>query len=154
MNIGEKLRQLRARLAAEEKVPAYIVFSDAALSDMCRVRPTRMEVFLTVSGVGKRKAEKYGEEFCQLIKEHISMNPDDEIPPEDTDDPMQKQLDSLREMVVGRKLSSAPKAWTEEEEKRLSEEYSKGMTVADMARAHKRTNGAITARLKKMGIIG
>lgn len=76
----EKLRKLRAKLAAEEKVPAYIVFSDAALRDMCRVRPTRMAVFLTVSGVGKKKAEKYGEEFCRLISEHISTHPDDDKP--------------------------------------------------------------------------
>ena len=52
-------------------MPAYIVFTDAALQDMCRVLPTTAEEFLTVSGVGKRKAEKYGEDFCALISEHL-----------------------------------------------------------------------------------
>lgn len=66
-----KLRQLRSRLAQEAKVPAYIVFTDAALEDMCRVLPTTAEEFLTVSGVGRRKAEKYGEDFCALISEHL-----------------------------------------------------------------------------------
>ena len=66
-----KLRQLRSRLAQEARVPAYIVFTDAALQDMCRVLPTTAEEFLTVSGVGRRKAEKYGEDFCALISEHL-----------------------------------------------------------------------------------
>jgi ATP-dependent DNA helicase RecQ len=66
-----KLRQLRSRLAQEARVPAYIVFTDAALEDMCRVLPTTAEEFLTVSGVGRRKAEKYGEDFCALISEHL-----------------------------------------------------------------------------------
>ncbi|WP_324356528.1 DNA helicase RecQ [Ruminococcus sp.] len=66
-----KLRQLRSRLAQEARVPAYIVFTDAALQDMCRVLPTTAEEFLTVSGVGRRKAEKYGEDFCALIREHL-----------------------------------------------------------------------------------
>ena len=149
----EKLRKLRAQFAAEEKVPAYIVFSDAALRDMCRVRPTRMEVFLTVSGVGKKKAEKYGGEFCRLISEHISTHPDDEMPPEEETDPMQKQLDSFRDMAVGRRENPAARPWTEEEERQLAEEYNDGITVAGMAAKHRRTNGAITARLKKLGII-
>jgi len=148
-----KLRKLRAEFAAEEKVPAYIVFSDAALRDMCRVRPTRMETFLTVSGVGRRKAEKYGEEFCRLISEHISAHPDDEIPPEGSTDAMQKQLDSFREMAVGRKASTAARPWTEEEERQLAAEYEDGITVAGMAAKHKRTPGAITSRLKKLGLI-
>ena len=66
----DKLRTLRRELAAEEKVPAYIVFSDAALRDMCRVLPTNLEEFLNVSGVGRIKAEKYGAVFCELIKEY------------------------------------------------------------------------------------
>ncbi len=67
----EKLRGLRSRLASEANVPAYIVFSDAALRDMCRLRPVDREGFLNVSGVGTHKADKYGEEFCRLISEYI-----------------------------------------------------------------------------------
>lgn len=64
----EELRKLRGDLASEAKVPAYIVFSDAALRDMCRLLPTNTEEFLNVSGVGKVKAERYGKMFCELIK--------------------------------------------------------------------------------------
>ena len=66
-----KLKQLRTEIAKEEKVPAYVVFSDAALRDMCRKRPETIEKFLDVSGVGRLKAQRYGEEFCALIREYI-----------------------------------------------------------------------------------
>ena len=72
----DKLKALRTRLASEAKVPAYIVFSDASLRDMCRLRPATREEFLNVSGVGKRKAEQYAEEFCSLIRDHLASLPD------------------------------------------------------------------------------
>jgi ATP-dependent DNA helicase RecQ len=64
-----KLRELRARLAREARVPAYIVFSDAALRDMCRKLPETQDQFLDVSGVGARKMEKYGAAFIGVIRE-------------------------------------------------------------------------------------
>jgi ATP-dependent DNA helicase RecQ len=65
----EKLRELRARLARETRVPSYIVFSDASLRDMCRKMPETEEQFLDVSGVGSLKMEKYGAAFTALIRE-------------------------------------------------------------------------------------
>jgi ATP-dependent DNA helicase RecQ len=65
-----KLRDLRRELAQAGGVPAYIVFSDAALRDMCRKQPTTKAAFLSVSGVGEVKMEKYGEAFTRLIGEH------------------------------------------------------------------------------------
>ena len=44
-------------------------------------------------------------------------------------------------------------AWSEEEDERLSEEYLSGMKIAEIAREHGRTSGAIRARLKKNGLI-
>lgn len=64
----EKLRFLRQRLAREQDVPAYVVFNDATLLDMCRIHPRTMEEFLLVDGVGPRKAERYGEAFLQVIE--------------------------------------------------------------------------------------
>ena len=63
------IRTLRARLAQAEGVPAYIVFSNAALADMARRAPRTMEAFLEVSGVGRVKAAKYGEAFLRVIQE-------------------------------------------------------------------------------------
>lgn len=65
----EKLKQLRRNIAAEKNVPAYIVFSDAALIDMCKKLPKTSEEFLQVSGVGKTKLSQYGEVFLNVIKD-------------------------------------------------------------------------------------
>ena len=64
-----RLKQLRLRLASENHVPAYIVFSDAALADMCRKLPRNREEFLEVSGVGAVKSEKYGDMFLEVIND-------------------------------------------------------------------------------------
>ena len=64
----EKLKELRREIAAKEGVPAYIVFSDASLRDMCRKKPVSPVQFSTVNGVGSVKLEKYGKAFTELIK--------------------------------------------------------------------------------------
>ncbi len=64
----EALRVLRFRLSQEEKVPAYIIFSNATLSDMAEKAPKSMGEFLEVSGVGEVKASKYGRVFIDEIR--------------------------------------------------------------------------------------
>lgn len=65
----ERLRELRAQTAREEKVPPYIVFSDKTLAHMCVLKPGNKEEMLSVSGVGEFKYEKYGERFLACIRE-------------------------------------------------------------------------------------
>ena len=67
-SLFDALRALRFELASERKVPAYIIFTNAALADMAIIKPTTVEEFMQVSGVGKVKAEQYGEVFINLIK--------------------------------------------------------------------------------------
>ena len=62
-----RLKALRSKLAAAAHVPAYIIFSDATLRDMCRIRPSTLTEMLEVSGVGKIKADKYGKPFMKEI---------------------------------------------------------------------------------------
>jgi ATP-dependent DNA helicase RecQ len=64
-----RLKALRRQLADERKVPAYLVFSDATLLDMARMRPATDEEFLAVNGVGPKKLTLYGDAFLALIKE-------------------------------------------------------------------------------------
>ena len=66
----ELLRKLRLRLAKEEGMPPYIVFSDKTLVDMVNKCPKTIDEFLDVSGVGQAKAEKYGDEFIGAIVEY------------------------------------------------------------------------------------
>ena len=64
----ERLRALRKRLADEEGVPPYIVFSDAALRGMCASRPRNDDEFLAISGVGQVKLKRYGAAFLAEIQ--------------------------------------------------------------------------------------
>jgi ATP-dependent DNA helicase RecQ len=68
----EALRRLRKRLADEQGVPAYVVFSDAALAEMAARRPATYSELLEVNGVGKTKLERYGDVFLEVIAEHSS----------------------------------------------------------------------------------
>jgi ATP-dependent DNA helicase RecQ len=66
-----RLKGLRKEIAARESVPAYIVFSDATLRDMCRKKPVSLPQFSGVTGVGAVKLEKYGEIFTALIRDYL-----------------------------------------------------------------------------------
>lgn len=70
MKLLSILKELRRKTADLEGVPAYIVFSDSSLKDMCRKMPENKEQFLTVSGVGYIKSEKYGDKFLKTINEY------------------------------------------------------------------------------------
>jgi ATP-dependent DNA helicase RecQ len=65
----ETLRRLRSEIAKEEKVPAFVIFSDATLRQLETERPTNEEEFLKIDGVGKVKLEKYGDAFINAIIE-------------------------------------------------------------------------------------
>jgi ATP-dependent DNA helicase RecQ len=66
------LRALRTALAQAAGVPAYIIFSNAALDDMAAIKPRTMAAFLSISGVGKVKAERYGRAFLKTIADYDS----------------------------------------------------------------------------------
>ena len=70
----EKLRVLRAVYAKDMGVPAYVIFSDASLKDMEQKKPTTMEGFSRISGVGKAKLEKYAAAFIKIIAKHQDGN--------------------------------------------------------------------------------
>jgi ATP-dependent DNA helicase RecQ len=63
----ERLRELRRALAAEQGVPAYVVFHDATLMAMASTKPASLAEMAEISGVGERKLEHYGEAFLEAI---------------------------------------------------------------------------------------
>jgi ATP-dependent DNA helicase RecQ len=66
-SLFEILRRLRYEISKEESVPAYVIFSDAALRQMETIRPMSDAEFITIDGVGKAKLEKYGDAFIKAI---------------------------------------------------------------------------------------
>ncbi len=66
-SLFETLRKLRYEISKEEEVPAYVIFSDAALRQMETERPMSDQELLAIDGVGKAKLEKYGDAFIKAI---------------------------------------------------------------------------------------
>lgn len=66
----EELRALRRQLAEEELVPPYVIMSDKVLHLICLHRPTTIEAFGQINGIGEYKKRKYGDVFIQVIKRY------------------------------------------------------------------------------------
>ena len=71
----DALKQLRKQLAEREKIPPYLVFTDASLEDMVTQRPTTLDAFSDVHGVGQIKLDRYGRVFVSLIRFVLQLSP-------------------------------------------------------------------------------
>jgi len=67
LNLFEKLRILRKQIANQNKVPPYIIFSDATLREMVSFLPKNETEFLKINGVGAEKLKRYGRQFLETI---------------------------------------------------------------------------------------
>ncbi len=70
----EDLRTLRMHYAKEQNAPAFTIFTDSTLIDMCAKLPTTKEQFLDVSGIGQKKLDNYGEVFIAMISQFVKGN--------------------------------------------------------------------------------
>jgi len=68
--LWEALRELRTRLSREASVPPYVIFHDATLREMVRLRPSSSAELLALQGIGETKLERYGEAFLNVLREH------------------------------------------------------------------------------------
>ncbi|QRM29334.1 DNA helicase RecQ [Microvirga sp. VF16] len=66
------LKALRTRLAKEEGVPAYVIFSDRSLIDMVAKRPITVRAFGEIHGVGQAKLDRYADAFLEVLKAHAA----------------------------------------------------------------------------------
>jgi DNA helicase II / ATP-dependent DNA helicase PcrA len=66
-DLFERLREWRVERAGEEKVPAYVVFTDLTLQAIAEVKPADPQSLLRISGIGKAKLDKYGDEVLDIV---------------------------------------------------------------------------------------
>ena len=64
------LRQLRAQLAREQNVPAYVIFHDSTLRNIAERRPSSLDELAQVGGIGGTKLERYGEQLVEAVRTH------------------------------------------------------------------------------------
>ncbi len=136
----EALRALRAEIAAREGVPAFVIFSNATLQDMCARQPTTKTELLEVSGVGRVKSGKYGDEFLSCIKRHQRQSSDSPPPGAASAQRISAQDHGLL------------KPWTQAEDDWLRDEAGQRLPLPEIAARHERPLGAVLARLKKLGL--
>ena len=69
-DLFDRLRTVRLEIARSRGVPPYVIFHDATLREMARLRPQSIDALLQVKGVGVRKADDLGDVFLTAIREH------------------------------------------------------------------------------------
>lgn len=68
------LKDLRKKIAKKNNLPPYVIFQDPSLEDMCINYPITLEELANIQGVGTGKAQKYGKEFVEVIKQYVDDN--------------------------------------------------------------------------------
>ena len=66
--LWEALRACRLTLAREQNLPPYVIFHDTTLLEMLRARPATLDAMGTLPGIGRRKLERYGEAFLDVLR--------------------------------------------------------------------------------------
>lgn len=68
------LKDLRAKMSKEKKIPPYVIFQDPAMEEMCTQYPITLDEIAQIGGVGKGKATKFGQPFVDLIQKYCKDN--------------------------------------------------------------------------------
>jgi ATP-dependent DNA helicase RecQ len=117
------LAEIRKELSNRIGVPAYSLFTDVNLRDMCKYLPTNDEDMNKLPGIGTYKLSRYGKRFTDAINDFI------------TKDKQSSVTASVNE-------------WNTDEDKKLADEYYDGMTIKDIAERHGRNVKEINKRIE------
>ena len=74
MELLKKIRQWRYEKAKDQKIRPYVIFNNVTLVDLATRQPMTREELLSISGIGEKKVELYGDEIVQLIKDYNTLN--------------------------------------------------------------------------------
>ena len=135
----EKLRVLRRKLAEEQQVPPFIIFSDMTLHEMCIYYPSTLSDMKKISGVGDAKLERYGTDFTSEIKAYLDNNPDIKIP------------DRLPITLPARQTHKITKGSTIDKTYEL---FRDGLSPGEIANTRNLAASTITGHLEKLIIDG
>ena len=123
-DLFKRLKELRLRLAKEAGMPPYIIFGDKSLQEMAAAKPITREQFLTITGVGERKADQFSFDFLNVIKAY---GQEKGIADADMFKPM------LRASVKPKK-PKVPKSAKVPTRQMTLEFYNKGLSLVEIAR--------------------
>jgi len=152
MELFNKLKEVRKRIADEHQWPAYVVLSDRSLHHLATERPKTLIEFGNTYGIGERKRDNFGVEFIKVIKEYTLAQND--LPFPDTE-PMEVRIEKPISYMERQKQihAKAYAPWTEEEEFRLKSLLDAGVSIDSIVFEIGRNKGAIQSRIKKLGLM-
>lgn len=130
VELFQRLRELRKRIADTERVPAYIVFGDNTLIAMATRLPQTMEEMRMVSGVGEMKTKRYGAAFLQAIVEFVEERPN-----------IERVDRNIPDFVPPEISEPAIATWYA---------YRKGMDVEEIATARQLTRSTVLGHLESL----
>lgn len=136
----ERLRELRQEIAQANNWPAYVVMSDKSLHAIATEKPTTIEAFGSIFGIGEHKRNAYGQRFISFISDYLASSASM------THQPVPSYMTRQKQMHA-----KAYAEWTAEEDARLKILHSKGTTVERLMDIFARNKGAILNRLRKLG---
>ena len=146
----EKLRELRQIIATENSWPAYIVFPDKTLHILAKVKPTTLNEFGNIFGVGEHKKEIFGNRFVELIRQYSSDMNLPELSAHSIDINSNKPESYMAQQKELHVKAYTP--WSEEDDKKLRLLYIEGKSINELAEIFERNKGAIRSRIKKLGL--
>jgi ATP-dependent DNA helicase RecQ len=103
----DSLRMFRRERAEEHGVPPYVIFSDATLRELARLRPTSLGGLLAIHGIGEKKAAAYGDELTHEIRSYCDRAG---IETDVAGEPLRKAGMAARKNLGERSVSSAKRA--------------------------------------------
>ncbi len=143
-----RLKALRRELADREHVPPFVIFSDAALADMCAKRPRNRVEMLDVTGVGSVKLKKYGDAFLKAISDGAELTEEDI--PEITKPKKKKRSEKLPFFLTSEQISSLK---MEDEPCKVSEITAKINSLIDPENMRRLKVTTITEWLENIGML-
>lgn len=146
-----RLLELRLQIANEHNWPAYVVMSDRSLLALVTDRPTTLEAFGHIFGIGEHKRDAFGQRFIDLINEYVKEIGDvGEIVGDSSVETVPQTMSYMLQQKLEYKNAYAK--WTSTEEQQVKDCIAAGMSVEKIAQLMERNIGAISSRIQKMGL--
>lgn len=151
MELFNKLKEVRKRIANEYHWPAYVVLSDRSLHHLSIEKPTTLAAFGNTFGVGEHKRDTFGSQFIEVIKEYAPAQEEQPFPVAKPKVPViEKPVSYMEQQKQLHAKAYAP--WTEEDEQILISYFHRGLSTKEIAELMNRNSGGISSHIKKLGL--
>ena len=138
-DLFEQLRAVRMELAKQQKVPPYIICTDATLQDMVRRKPRTRDGMLTIRGMGEVKVKRYGDAFLRVIRDYVAgeqqVRAQVKRIARAAQTSVPEPVSDLPPMIMPESREAPAPELTEADEQAIQHGYLAGKTIAELAQS-------------------